>query len=53
MTEVVIAGVGMIPFKKPGQSQAYDIMGAHAAKAALNDAGVAYDRVQQAKPVAA
>jgi acetyl-CoA acetyltransferase len=48
MTEVVIAGVGMIPFKKPGQSESYDIMGARAAQAALDDAGIDYGRVQQA-----
>ena len=36
---VVIAGVGMVPFKKPGQSESYDQMGAKAAAAALKDAG--------------
>ncbi|RFQ21921.1 lipid-transfer protein, partial [Pseudomonas sp. ATCC 13867] len=46
--KVVVAGVGMIPFTKPGQSDEYHIMGANAAKAALADAGVDYALVQQA-----
>ncbi|MGW1975677.1 thiolase family protein [Streptomyces sp. NPDC001889] len=37
----------MIPFTKPGHSDPYDVMGAHAIRAALEDAGIAYDRVQQ------
>ncbi len=45
---VLVAGVGMIPFTKPGQSEAYDVMGAKAAIAALTDAGVPYEQVQQA-----
>ncbi len=45
---VVVAGVGMIPFTKPGASEAYDVMGGEAARAALADAGVAYADVQQA-----
>ncbi len=44
----VIAGVGMIPFSKPGTSQPYDVMGARAVRNALQDAGVEYDGVQQA-----
>ena len=48
MAQVIIAGVGMIPFKKPGRSEAYDVMGAQAARAALADAGIAYSEVQQA-----
>lgn len=47
-TEVVVAGVGMIPFAKPGASAPYHEMGAKAAKAALDDAGVNYASVQQA-----
>ncbi|WEJ74882.1 lipid-transfer protein [Pseudomonas sp. PSE14] len=46
--KVVVAGVGMIPFTKPGASDEYHIMGANAAKAALADAGVDYALVQQA-----
>jgi acetyl-CoA C-acetyltransferase len=48
MTPVIVAGVGMIPFKKPGRSDPYDVMGAAAARAALADAGIAYEQVQQA-----
>ncbi|WP_454766197.1 lipid-transfer protein [Cupriavidus campinensis] len=45
---VVVAGVGMIPFRKPGQSDSYSVMGATATKLALEDAGLPYDKVQQA-----
>nr|WP_145550969.1 lipid-transfer protein [Variovorax boronicumulans] len=45
---VYVAGVGMIPFTKPGKSEAYNVMGARAAELALKDAGVPYDAVQQA-----
>ncbi len=43
-----VAGVGMIPFTKPGKSDDYDVMGARAATAALKDAGLEYSKVQQA-----
>lgn len=46
--DVLVAGVGMIPFTKPGQSDPYHVMGAAAAKTALEDAGIGYDQVQQA-----
>ncbi|TFW26563.1 lipid-transfer protein [Massilia arenosa] len=46
--KVFVAGVGMIPFAKPGSSAPYDEMGAHAARQALQDAGVPYDNVEQA-----
>jgi acetyl-CoA acetyltransferase len=45
---VHVVGVGMIPFTKPGASESYNVMGARAAKLALDDAGVAYSDVQQA-----
>ena len=48
MTNVHVAGVGMIPFVKPGQSEPYAIMGAEAARLALSDAGLDYAQVQQA-----
>jgi acetyl-CoA acetyltransferase len=48
MTKVVVAGVGMIPFTKPGKSEPYDVMGATAIRLALADAGLSYDQVQQA-----
>ncbi len=44
----VVAGVGMIPFTKPGASEPYTTMGAQAVRAALADAGISYDDVQQA-----
>src|SRR4029450_4675441 len=46
--KVHVVGVGMIPFTKPGASDPYTVMGARAAKAALQDAGVDYRLVQQA-----
>lgn len=45
---VVVAGVGMIPFTKPGASESYDIMGGQAISQALADAGVDYALVEQA-----
>lgn len=45
---VYVAGVGMIPFKKPGASESYDVMGAGAVRQALADAGLDYRDVQQA-----
>ncbi len=47
-SEVHVAGVGMIPFTKPGRSLDYQAMGEKAARAALADAGVDYTQVQQA-----
>jgi len=46
--KVYVAGVGMIPFIKPGASAPYHQMGADAARRALKDAGIAYDDIQQA-----
>ena len=48
MAKVLVAGVGMIPFAKPGNSVPYDEMGAAAGGLALKDAGLDYARVQQA-----
>ncbi|HYE50925.1 MAG TPA: lipid-transfer protein [Azospirillaceae bacterium] len=45
---VVIAGVGMTPFVKPGQGAPYDALGEEAARMALADAGIGYGDVQQA-----
>ena len=45
--DVFVAGVGMIPFSKPGASPTYDEMGAQAMRLALADAGLAYSHVQQ------
>ncbi|CAG2148042.1 3-ketoacyl-CoA thiolase [Cupriavidus yeoncheonensis] len=46
--KVLVAGVGMIPFSKPGASPSYTEMGAEATRRALADAGIGYDDVQQA-----
>jgi sterol carrier protein 2 len=48
MSRAYVAGVGMIPFVKPGASAPYHAMGAEAAKLALTDAGLDYGKVQQA-----
>jgi acetyl-CoA acetyltransferase len=45
---VIVAGVGMIPFTKPGASQAYPEMGARAVRLALEDAGIGYAEIAQA-----
>ncbi len=47
-SKVIVAGVGMIPFAKPGASAPYHEMGAEAGKRALDDASVAYDAIEQA-----
>ena len=44
---VHVVGVGMVPFAKPGASEPYPMLGAGAAKAALADAGVDYQAVNQ------
>lgn len=46
--KVFVAGVGMIPFVKPGSSADYSKMGQTAARQALEDAGVEYSDVEQA-----
>lgn len=45
---VVVAGVGMIPFAKPGASDSYDMMGARALRLALEDAALDYADIAQA-----
>ena len=45
---VVVAGVGMVPFSKPGASDPYYVMASSAIRKALDDAGLDYDKVQQA-----
>ncbi|MFB7091068.1 lipid-transfer protein [Streptomyces sp. NPDC056296] len=47
-TRVTVAGVGMIPFKTPRNSESYDVMGEKAVRAALADAGIGYGSVEQA-----
>ena len=48
MTKARIAGVGMIPFTKPGESEDWDVMAEKAIRLALADAGIGYEQVQQA-----
>lgn len=48
MREVLVAGVGMVPFSKPGASAPYDVLGVAAGRAALADADLAYPEIQQA-----
>ena len=47
-SKVIVAGVGMTPFVKPGSNPPYTAMGATAINEALDDAGISYDAVQQA-----
>ncbi len=47
-TSVIVAGVGMIPFTKPGANEPYPRMAAAAVCAALADAHIEYGQVQQA-----
>src|ERR1700679_3589104 len=46
--DVVIAGVAMIPFTKPGGGEAYPEMARAAARGALADAGIDYTLIEQA-----
>ncbi len=46
--DVFVAGVGMIPFTKPGANLPYPQMAAQATQAALADAGIGYEHMQQA-----
>ncbi|ODU07477.1 MAG: lipid-transfer protein [Pseudonocardia sp. SCN 72-86] len=45
---VLVAGVGMVPFATPSRSEPYDVLAEGAVRAALADAGVGLDVVQQA-----
>jgi acetyl-CoA acetyltransferase len=45
--QVLVAGVGMIPFCKPGASPTYQVMGTEAIRLCLADSGLAYSDVQQ------
>lgn len=48
MSPVLVTGVGMTPFAKPGAHAPYPDMVAQAVRAALADAGLAYTDLQQA-----
>src|SRR6188472_3960626 len=43
-----VAGVGMVPFSTPSKSAPYDVLAQGAIRAALTDAGIDLDVVQQA-----
>ena len=45
---VNVIGVGMTKFAKPGASDDYHVMAAEAGRAALKDAGIHFDEIQQA-----
>lgn len=45
---VNVIGVGMTKFAKPGASEEYNVMATKAARAALEDAKVGYDLIEQA-----
>lgn len=47
-SSVKVAGVGMIPFTKPGKSDDYPVMGETAARLAIEDAGISYTDIGQA-----
>jgi acetyl-CoA acetyltransferase len=46
--KVNVIGVGMVPFQKPGKSEEYYVMAEKAGKAALADAKIPFNEVQQA-----
>jgi acetyl-CoA acetyltransferase len=46
--DVYVAGVGMIPFTKPGANSPYDAMGSRALRVALEDAKLDYAEIEQA-----
>jgi len=45
---IIVAGVGMVPFQKPGASGTYVEMGSQAVREALRDGGLDYDEIQLA-----
>lgn len=44
---VRVAGVGMVPFRRPGSSERYDLMAERAVRAALDDARLDYELLDQ------
>src|SRR5262245_22139123 len=46
--KTIVAGVGLIPFMKPGASKTYEQMGAEATRLALADAGLGYEAIEAA-----
>lgn len=48
MSRASVVGVGMVPFRTPRTADPYDVMAEGALRAALDDAGLTIDDVQQA-----
>lgn len=46
--EVLVAGIGMVPFLKPSARATYDELGRAAIQLSLADAGISYANVEQA-----
>ena len=46
--KVNVIGVGMVKFQKPGASDEYNVMASNAIRAALKDAGVGFETIEQA-----
>ena len=46
--KINVIGVGMVPFAKPGKSEEYNVMAAKAGRAALADASIPFNEVEQA-----
>lgn len=46
--EILVAGVGMVPFVKPSANLGYDQLGAEAVRLALQDANIDYQEIEQA-----
>ena len=46
--QVLVTGVGMVPFAKPGMHEPYPQMAQHAVNLALADAGIGYEMIEQA-----
>lgn len=46
MSHVIVAGVGMTKFQKPGQHQPYRVMAANAIKMAVKDAGITAKQIE-------
>jgi len=47
-SKILVAGVGMTPFRKPGDHPPYPDMAAQAVRDALADAGIRFEQVQEA-----
>ena len=48
MSKVIVAGVDMVKFSKPGKSEPYRVMASTAIKGAIKDAGIDHTLIEQA-----